>query len=161
VTFATLRRHAVFPILLYLPLSQILRDEYPVSHFPMYSNPTTKPLKIHTVTDGSGQMIALVPRSGVTASHVSKKFGYHVKQLIEQEEKSARKEGRPEKPEEAFAADAAVSTLSFLRGQSLKRKPKVHLIGELHLWEARVTVGAGGFEEENIRLGTLPATTAP
>jgi hypothetical protein len=156
--FQRLQRHAIFPILLYLPLSQALRDNfYPVSHFPMYSNPTSKPLKIHSLTDEEGKLLAVLTHSGVTPSHMSKMYGGFLKEKINQERKLAAKEGRSVKPEEDFFQAAAVEVLTVLRKQSLKRPAARQLRQSIQLRESQVSVGAGAFEEKMEVLGSLPA----
>jgi hypothetical protein len=155
--YRRLRRHALFPILLYLPLSQAVRDDYPISHFPMYSNPTSKPLKIHSLTDAAGNLIPIIPNSGVTPSHMSKMFGGYMKDLIQQEERSAKKEKRSPRDELDFELPAAISTLEVLRKQSLKRASKCHLTQALQLRETQVSCGHSGFTETEKVLATLPA----
>jgi hypothetical protein len=156
--FQRLRRHAIFPILLYLPLSQALRDNhYPVSHFPMYSQPTAKPLKIHLLTDEQGQLIPVLPRAGVTPSHMSKMYGGYHKALIQKDAAAAAKENRPAATEESLMPEAALSVLKVLRKQSLKRKEKQHLRGSIQLRESQIGFGDGAFVETTQVLATLPA----
>jgi hypothetical protein len=153
-------RHAIIPILLYLPLSQALRDNfYPVSHFPMYSQPTDKPLKIHMLTDGKGNLLPVMTRSGVTPSHMSKMYGGYHKDLIQKDAKAANKEGRAPVSEESLMPAAAKKVLEVLRKQSLTRKAAEHLTEELQLRESQVGFGDAGFVEEVQVLATLPAMT--
>ena len=59
-------RHPTFPLIVLVLLTQIFRDEFPFSHYPMYSKPTSRPLKWQYMADGDGkpwQPGRLVPRS--------------------------------------------------------------------------------------------------
>jgi hypothetical protein len=152
-----LSRHAIFPVLLYLPLSQMVRDQYPISHFPMYSNPTEKPLKIHRLTNGQGELLPVLTRAGVTPSHMSKMWGSYLKKLLEKEAKQAKAEGREVRSEETFFEPAAVEVLEVLRQQSLKRTKNKHLREEIQLRETQVGFGDGRFIETDSVLGRLPA----
>jgi hypothetical protein len=156
--FNALRAHALFPILLYLPLSQALRDNhYPVSHFPMYSNPTAKPLNIHSLTDATGTLLPVMNSCGVTPSHMSKMYGGYLKKMISDEPKNAHREGRAPRGEEELFPLAAQEVLRVLREHSLKRGQKWQLRQAIQLRESQVGFSPAGFTEAQHVLATLPA----
>jgi hypothetical protein len=94
---------AVVPLLVYLVLAQALRENYPFSHYPMYANPTSRPLTFQFVTDGEGNPVKVGSLTGVTPSQVGKTYG----------------ERKKEHPSEQ---DAAMDVLKFLRKQDTYRK---------------------------------------
>lgn len=156
--FTALRAHAIFPLLLYLPISQALRDNhYPFSHFPMYSNPTEKPLNIHSLTDGEGRLLAIMRSTGVTPSHMSKMYGGYLKSLLGKEPALAEKQQRAARTEEQLSPLAAQAVLEVLREQSLKRGQQWQLRQAIQLRESRVGFGPEGFQETQHVLATLPA----
>ena len=156
--FTALRAHALFPVLLYLPLSQALRDNhYPVSHFPMYSNPTDKPLNIHSLTDATGKLLPIMNTSGVTPSHMSKMYGGYLKKMLADEPKLAGKLKQVPRTEEELSPLAAREVLLVLRQSSLKRSQKWQLRQSIQLRESRVGFGQSGFTETQQVLATLPA----
>ena len=81
--FRRLRKHFVFPILIYIVASMILKENYPFSHFPMYSDPSPKPLHYSYIADGTGkdgklgEPIPLLYYSGLTPSALHKSLGHH------------------------------------------------------------------------------------
>src|SRR6187549_702916 len=97
------RWFAVLPLLGYLMLSQVQRENYPFSHYPMYSRPTSRPLKFQFLTDASGNPLPVGWHTGMTPSQVGKMTG----------------ERKQELPSEKAAA---MSVLEFLRTQNAKRK---------------------------------------
>jgi hypothetical protein len=142
-------------------ITQAARDEYPFSHYPMYSQPSTRPLLFPYVADAQGQPLPISSHTGITPSQVGKKFGRtHVIMLEEAEERTGRDMDDLEKDPQANAEikrAAAEVTLKFLRAQSLKRKAERHLKGELQLIEVALSFGDGAFRETKETIATLPA----
>ena len=66
---------AVFPLLVYLVLTQLIRENYPFSHYPMYSRPNSKALGIQFLADGDGKPLPVVWHTGVSPSKVAKLHG--------------------------------------------------------------------------------------
>jgi hypothetical protein len=75
-----LTRHAVFPLLVYLVLTQLIRDNYPFSHYPMYSKPSAGDLHIQFLADGDGKPLPVSWHTGVTGSKVGKLLANRMKQ---------------------------------------------------------------------------------
>jgi hypothetical protein len=125
-----LGRHAVFPLLVYLVLSQALRENYPFSHYPMYSQPSSRPLKFQYLADGSGKPLPVSWHTGVTPSQVGKLHGTR------------------NKKHDDDAAAAAMDVLAFLRTQNAKRKGR-ELPARIQLIETSIGFDHGGFAESN------------
>jgi hypothetical protein len=128
--WARLRRHAVFPLLAYLVLSQALRENYPFSHYPMYSQPSSRPLSFQFLADGSGNPLPVAWHTGMTPSQVGKLHG-------------TRKKTHGDD-----AAAAAADVLAFLRTQNAKRKGR-ELPARIQLMETAIGFEHGGFAESN------------
>ena len=155
--FRRLMRHPIFPLLLLLPLTQALRDYcYPFSHYPMYSNPTPRPLRFQYLADGDQKPLESVKLTGVIPSHIGKKFGYHKKKLIESEDKRAAREHREPRTEEELKPEAGREVLLFLKEQSLLRSKKNQLPDHIKLMEITLTFEDDRFDEKHTVVGELP-----
>lgn len=153
--WARLCRHPVFPLLVFVLLAQLIRDNYPFSHYPMYCNPTSRPLPFQYLADRDQQPLPVVWHTGITPSRVGKKFGWHKKELLQDEPKLAKKEGRPERTEQELKPDAGREVLQFLRKQSLLRKPHRHLPEDVLLMEVTLSFAEDGFHENHKVVGRL------
>ncbi len=153
--FARLRRHPVFPLILFVLACQIIRDNYPFSHYPMYSRPSTKPLPFQYLADANGKPLPVVWHTGFTPSRVGKKFGTHKQELHDAELKAAKRENREPRPEVEFKAESARLVLAFLREQSLKRKKHRQLPEDIQLRESTVWVEDGKLVRTDAVVGTL------
>lgn len=120
-------RHPLFPLLVLLVLTQSFRDEYPFSHYPMYSMPTARPLRFQYLADAEGKPLAHVYHTGVSPSQVGKMHGNAKKTHATEEE-------------------AALSVLRFLRTMNAKR-PKRPLPERIRLMETLIGFGDGHFVE--------------
>jgi hypothetical protein len=140
-TWARLRRHAVFPLLVYLVLTQVLRESYPFSHYPMYSRPTSRPLKFQFLADGAGAPLPVAWHTGITPSKVGKMYG-----------------DRKEKFE--TEREAALDVLAYLRKQNSRRKGRA-LPERIQLFETEIGLKAGGFSESNRLLAEHQVQPSP
>jgi hypothetical protein len=155
-----LRVHPIFPLLCILPLTQAIRDEYPFSHYPMYSQPTDRDLYFQYLADANGKPIAALTHTGISPSQLGKKYSRHKSILIKKEEKrTGQKLDDLQDGELAMKikGEAANVALVFLREQSLKRKPGLQLNGEIQLIEVALGFGDGKFTERQRLLARLPA----
>lgn len=125
-----LLRHPVFPLLVYLVLAQLIRENYPFSHYPMYSQPGSDALKFQFVADGEGHPLPISWHTGVTPSQVCKMHGDRKRKHSQDEHK------------------AAMEVLAFLRTQNSKRKGR-QLPDRIQLIETSVGIEGGGFSESN------------
>ena len=156
----TFLRHPIFPVLCLIPFTQVVRDQYPVSHYPMYKQPTSDSLGYHFVTDATDKPLPIKWHTSITASQVGKKYNRHKTDTIAKEE---RKRGRefdevPVELAKSAATGAGLETLTFLRAQSLKQKPERHLKQGLRLHEVVLAFGDKGFTERDVVIAELPAT---
>jgi hypothetical protein len=122
-------RHPVFPLLVLVLLTQIFRDEFPFSHYPMYSKPTSRPLKWQYMADGDGKPLAHVYHTGISPSQVGKMHGTNKKHFATEEQ-------------------AALEVLKYMRNMNAKR-PKRPLPEHITLIETQIGFGDGQFIETN------------
>ena len=115
--------HAVFPLVVYVMLTQVLRENYPFSHYPMYSKPNSESLDIQFITDGDGKPIPVVWHTGITPSKVSKLMGNRLKA------------GWSDR-------DAALDVLVFLRKQNAGRRGRL-LPDKIKLMETSIAIQSG------------------
>lgn len=151
-------RHPIFPLLCLIPITQLVRDQYPVSHYPMYKQPTSDSLGYHFVTDASDKPLPIKWHTSITASQVGKKFGRHKTDTIAKEEKKrgARFDEVPEALAQSASKAAGEETLKFLRDQSLKQKRERQLKQGLRLHEVILAFGDRGFTERDTVVAELP-----
>ena len=124
-----LLRHPVFPLIVLVLLTQVFRDEFPFSHYPMYSNPTSRPLKWQYMADGDGKPLAHVYHTGISPSQVGKMHGTNKKHF-------------------ATEGEAAMEVLKYMRNMNAKR-PKRPLPERITLIETQIGFGDGHFIETN------------
>jgi len=134
----SLRPHPIFPVLVFMLVSLIVRENFPFSHFAMYSNPSPRPLKFTYLADGEGEPVPILYHTGLSASRMTKKFNYHRGTLQDE----AKKDGKD--PDNAavlagIKSEAGAEVLQFMREQSLKRR-KRELTDPLQLVEMTVTI---------------------
>jgi hypothetical protein len=123
-------RHPVFPLLVYVVLAQAIRDNYPFSAYPMYSQPTSRPLSFQYLADASGNPLPVGWHTGITPSKVGKLHGDRKKKYDDDEHK------------------AALDVLTFLRKQNEDRKGRA-LPATIQLVETSIGFKDGGFAESN------------
>ncbi len=160
-----LSRHAVFPLLIYMLLAQMCRDKaYPLSHYPMYSQPTSRELKFQYVSGADGKPLPILAHTGITASQVGKQYSRKKSELIKAEEKRTGGRFDDDDPDPAtqarlaeFKKQAGTETLEFLREKSLKRSPKRQLTQPINLVEVSLGFGDGHFTEKEKVVATIPA----
>jgi hypothetical protein len=154
--FTGLLRHPIFPLLLLIPITQIVRDNYPVSHYPMYSKPSMAESVFFFVGGPDEKPLPVKLETGISVSQVGKKYRYHKLELIQGEEKQGRRFGQLTDERIAeIEARAARETLEFLRAQSLKRRPKIDLTSELKLVQVTLLFKDEGYSETCKTLATL------
>jgi hypothetical protein len=122
-------RHPIFPLMVLVTITQFTRDQFPFSHYPMYSMPTSRPLKWQYMADGEGKPLAHVYHTGISPSQVGKMFGGYKHDFATEEE-------------------AALEVLKYLRQKNTQR-PKRPLPERIQLIETKVGFGDGHFIETN------------
>lgn len=131
--------HPVFPFFIYLGLTQAIRDNYPFSHYPMYSKPNSESLSFQYLADGDGKPLPLKWHTGITPSQLSKRY---------------RESKRHNPADEA----AALEVLGRMREQNDLRKGRA-LPERIQLMEDNIRFAADGTLVENKR--SLAIHTAP
>ena len=115
--FKRLRRHVIFPILVFVVASRLIGEFYPISPFSMYSNPTTRPLSYFYVADDQGKPLPIQTHTGVSPASITKKFGRHKGDLEDDVE-----DGKRELTEDEIFDEAGTEILYYLRDLSFNRK---------------------------------------
>ena len=155
--FRSLRRHAIFPILVYIVVSMVLKENYPFSHFPMYSKPTARPLSYSYIADGTGrggalgEPVPLLYYTGLTPSALHKSLG-HYKGRYEKDESLSKEE---------IASRAGADVLEYVRERNAPRQKwgsKRFLPETIQYVRVRISYGDGTFIEtpEVIAVNTEP-----
>lgn len=118
-----LARHPLFPLLVYLGLTQILRENYPFSHYPMYSRPNSGSLRMQFLADGEGKPLPVAWHTGITPSKVAKLHANRMRKLHDDR-------------------SAALEVLRFLREANAER-PRRPLPARIRLMETELSVPGG------------------
>jgi hypothetical protein len=119
--------HPVFPFLVYLVLTQLIRDNYPFSHYPMYSKPNSESLAFQYLADGDGKPLQVRWYTGMSPAQLAKRFRTDM-----------RKNPTEEKAAQALLAD--------IRERNLDR-PKHALPDHIQLMEDRLSFDDGKLVE--------------
>ena len=125
--FVALRRHAIFPALVFIIASKLIGEFYPISPYSMFSNPDPRPLKYYYLTDGDGKPLPTLWHTGVSPASITKKFNKH-RSVLEDEQSM-------ERPASNEVAGAEV--LNWLRDLSMQRRRR-ELVQPLRLMEVRI-----------------------
>jgi len=156
--FSKLRQHPIFPLLLLIPMTQIIRDEFPISHYPMFSRPSMSDVTFVYVSGPDAKPLPVKTESGISVAQVGKKFAHHKRELIRKFAKIGRHYDQMTNDELAqVEKEAAIETLNFVRGQSLKRRPGSDLTGELRLNEVKLVFLGDTYSEIAKTLAILPS----
>ena len=69
---AFLKVSPLVTLAIYTVLSLVIKENYPFSHYPMYSKPSAADLHIQFLADGEGKPLPVAWHTGVTGSKVAK-----------------------------------------------------------------------------------------
>lgn len=149
--------HPIFPLVCLIPLTQAVRDEYPISHYPMYSQPTSRELRFQYVAGEDDKPLPITWHTGITPSQVGKQYSRFKAILIKDEEKRTGRDFDELSGElETKIKDiAGTKTLAFLRDRSLTRTNR-HLAQGIKLYEVTLGFGDGEFTESQKVVAQLP-----
>lgn len=155
-------RHPIFPLLCLIPLTQIVRDEYPVSHYPMYSQPTSRELRFQYVAGADGRPLPVTTHTGITPSQVGKQYSRFKANLIKDEEKKTGRDlddlaaigGELEK---TIKLEAGTRTLKIVRERAADRRRPLN--EKIQLVEVTLGFGDGHFLESQKVVAELPPIT--
>lgn len=151
-------RHPIFPLVCLIPLTQAVRDEYPVSHYPMYSQPTSRELRFQFVAGADDKPLPITWHTGITPSQVGKQYSRFKAILIKAEEKRTGENlnDLTGDLETKIKDQAGTKTLAFLRERSLTRTQNRHLSQAIKLYEVTLGFGDGHFTESQKVVAQLP-----
>ena len=148
--FVALRRHAIFPSLVFILASMVTGEFYPFSPYSMFSNPDPRPLKYYYLSDGEDTPLPTLWHTGVSPASITKKFNKHRSEL---------EDDGMERPESNV--EAGTEVLDWLRELSMRRRRR-ELIQAIRLVEVRIEKGEDGKLVENSSLmAELSATELP
>ena len=134
-------KHALFPFVLYLVLTQVIRDNYPFFHYPMYSNPSSEPVRFQFLADEDGQPLPVMWLTGMSPSQLCKILRHRKGKFTTEEE-------------------AALNLLSFVREQNAPRK-KRKLPESIQLMETTLSFPAGSLVETHRSLAMHTVKETP
>ncbi|NNE91969.1 MAG: hypothetical protein HKN23_10010 [Verrucomicrobiales bacterium] len=84
----SLARHPLFVMWAFVAFSLLVKENYPFSHFPMYSHVAPETHYFY-LTDGEGNNLGTKTNFGMAASNLKKKYHSYLTALAEQREKEA------------------------------------------------------------------------
>ncbi len=164
-----LRRHFIFPVLLFIVLSLVIGEFYPFSPFSMYSNPSPEPLRYCYLADGEGQPLPVFFHTGYRPARITKQYKSFRTEIAEKEERrqTASPDYQPRyvlpDGEDKLADTMAVreasglKVLKFLRERSYQKADYRHLTGGLQLVEVAISAQDNRLVEGARVVATLPA----
>jgi len=133
------RFHPVWPFVLYLLLTQLIRDNYPFSHYPMYSKPNSESLSFQYLADEKGEPLPLKRLTGLTPSQLSKLHRDRLRKHPTEEE-------------------AALDVLQYVRKQNEPRSRNHPLPEKIELMEETMGFSGGKLVESKRVLAQQSAT---
>jgi hypothetical protein len=157
-------QHPIFPLVCLIPLTQIVRDEYPISHYPMYSQPTSRELRYQYVAGPDGKPLPITIHTGITPSQVGKQYSKFKANLIRDEEKRSGRdlddlEEIGGELERGIKETAGRRTLEFMKDRAQDRRRP--LPPTIKLVEVALGFGEGHFTEREKVVAELSAGGAP
>lgn len=149
------RFRSFFPLLAFAAVSLAVKEHYPFSHYPMYSNPRDGVIRLYGIQDaGTGELLPMKSHSGLSAGKLSKKMGSEVRETVQ------RKRGQAEEPSGGWASDpsvrreAAQGALAYFVSLAAKRRSQ-QLPARVQLVEMTVWKEDGAYRETSEILAEL------
>jgi hypothetical protein len=152
--FASLRRHPIFVVLVFVLASKIIGEFYPLSPYSMYSNPSSEPLRYCYVADGEGKPLPVQWHSGQTPARLTKKHRTERSVLEDKLEKASGrdKDDFTEQEDLEIRDKAGRKVLQYVIDLSEKRSSKRHLKPPLQLVEVAIGLDENGHLSETPRV---------
>ena len=128
------------PLILLTVACLLVKEQYPLSDFPMYSSFTSKTFYVY-LADGDGQPIAAAPAIGMTTPTLKKIY-------VSETRRERRRSGAPSKTvtnEQKRAAGDRV--LADLKNSPVIRERNL-LPAVLRLYEVNISMAGGRFEKQ-------------
>ncbi len=136
-----LRETSWKPLLLLTAACLLLREQYPLSNFPMYSSFSSKTFYVY-LADGDGAPLAAVNTFGVTTPTLKKIF---VNETRRERERSPEKSQRLTNEQKQIVG---ARLLSRLKNSPAARERGVVLPPVLRLYEVDISMAGGRFERQ-------------
>ena len=156
-----LRRHPIFPILVFILASKLIGELYPISPFSMYSNPTSRPLRYCYVADGTGKAIPIHYHTSTSPSRITKMHRLN-RFKIEEEHEALMKQGKEEVPlsDAEIRRRAGIVVLNYLVDRSVRKNNKDKLLTgkDLQLVEVAISIKGGELSERPLVVAELSAS---
>ena len=131
-------RHPLFHLFAFLAFSYGIKEFYPFTHIPMYSDPEPRAPYLH-LADASDAPIGVAAHSGVTNPKMRKMYNSHLREYCES--------NGLDKDHPTPEAEAAVgrTVIDFLRERSeLRNRP---LPADVRLYHVQIEPADDGFKE--------------
>ena len=151
--FQSLRKHPIFPVLAFIVLASVIKENYPFSHFSMYSNPG-KSVHLAYITDENGEPLPILYHTGLSTSKVSKTLNRERIPLEHAAIKAGKDLDSPEVVNE-INSEAGGHVLEAVRALSMKRR-KRELTSPIQLIEMTILVRDGQLVEDRKFMAQLP-----
>ena len=119
-------RHPLIPVMIFVVLSQIAGECYPLSRYAMYSNPSAEPLSFQFLADADGVPVPTREVLGVSSTSLMKMISGIEGKIEDAERKEAYQQGRKVRSEEELRAVAANHVLDYVRDHAAGRKKKTN-----------------------------------
>lgn len=148
-------RHSFFSVPFVVSLSIWVQDFFPLSHFPMYSDPDESENYFYVATtteNGDMEPIPVRKLTSITAPKVKKMYKSWARERASELDKSDRELTIEER------AEVGRELLTFLSGQAAERSREMP--DPLHLVEVWIVYGEEGFTETPETVATLVAGAA-
>jgi len=113
-----LRRSPLGLMLIYMAFALQFQENYPLSHYPMYSNPSAE-RPYYYITDGDGKPVPVADLTGISSPKVGKRY----RTFSEDEAKRLKIKGKDLPPEGRQAAGERIFTQ--LREGAARRKKEL------------------------------------
>lgn len=142
---AFLRRTRLKPLLILTAACLILREQYPFSHFPMYSSFGKSTYYIY-LADGAGQPLGTNPTAGMSTPTLKKVFDSELRKERRELERRQERVGPQSRVEAAKRLLARVKSAAVARGTAATLPPV------LRLYQVDIRLADGRYEKETILL---------
>ncbi len=137
-------RHPVFPLLPFVVFLAIVKENYPFTNYPMYSNPGPGPISYYYLADSTGTPIPVSSHCGITSPRMKRLYERKVAQL---------RRSRPDLRAEEVHRIVLDEVFPFLRG-SANRRHRPLPDEPMRLYKGEIYhLDDGEFSEEVVMLG--------
>ena len=145
-----LRRTSCKPLLLLTAICLLVQEQFPFSHFPMYSSFTDKTFYVH-LADGSGEAIATPVSTGLRSSQLKKVYE---QELMKEKKRPGRsRHASPTLEEKRRAGERVLATL---RSSQWVRRRRSKFPQVVQLYEVTIRLRQNRLEKESVLIAQSP-----